>query len=472
MVSGSRALYDACVTLHCKICKIHSMEEILGSFHAPPIYSAVSTVAQILLRNYQFVKSLRDVYIQHPEVDLLAVLLDLRDQFTQVPDEMDLNPLIQICRLAIPGRITVIGCLKWILGALNQLDGANPFKDIFYCKNARCLPAIIEVQPEETVNSALKARFSQKLGNIVFLSGTLRQFPASLECGEVYNLFAVVTQLEQRYCLYLCDLYGWLEITDDAIVERDSYSKSNVCLVAYSCNDTYIDTHRPRRKTKPTRVQSEPVRKNPDAEIQSVAAVCPPVDVEEKKYSLESIFFEASTMKIEKTSASFGDMKQCLAEIDSVLANYEAAGLGTALKVSYRVDNERITKVKPKAFVKEIVMYIEITKTRPLVHEFVNCQFTELQFTCLNSPQIAMNATFGIKQTAESVISFCKRLVEDVLRLDASRVAVFCWDGESAIKLYALTTPTVEEIKNSGSEIMFSIDGSSCDLPVTSVRRY
>ena len=444
------------------------MAEILGAFHAPPIYSAVSTVAQILLRNYEFVKSLRDVYIQHPEVGLLAVLLDLKDQFNQVPDEIDLNPLIQICRLAIPGSITVIGCLKWILEALSQLDGTNPFMNLFYFKSAPFLPAIVEVQPEETFTSALKARLSQnvRLGNIIFVSGTLRQFP---ETFEAYKLFAVVIQLEQKYRLYLCDLYGWLEITDDAIIERESYSKSNVCLLAYTCSDTCIDTHRPRRETKPTRVQSEPVRKNPDAEIQqSLAAVCPPVDVEQKKYSLESLYFEASTMKIEKTSASFGDMKQCLAEIDSVLANYEACELGTALKVSYRVDNGKITRVKPKDFVKEIVMYIEITKTWPLIHQFVDCQFTELQFTCLNSPQIAMNAAFGIKQTAESVISFCKRLVEDVLRLDASRLAVFCWDGESAIKLYALTTPTVEDIKNSGSEIMFSIDGSSCDLPVAS----
>ena len=55
-------------------------DEIVGCFHAHPFYSAISTVAQILLRIDCFVKNLRGAYDLRSDLTLLAALLDLNSQ--------------------------------------------------------------------------------------------------------------------------------------------------------------------------------------------------------------------------------------------------------------------------------------------------------------------------------------------------------------------------------------------------------
>ena len=106
-------------------------DEIVGCFHAHPFYSAISTVAQILLRIDGFVKNLRSAYDLRSDLTLLAALLDLNSQLQVDPEEIDVNPLIQLHGLS-EEPVDVGEYLSSVFTTLRRAFGnENPFAETF-----------------------------------------------------------------------------------------------------------------------------------------------------------------------------------------------------------------------------------------------------------------------------------------------------------------------------------------------------
>ena len=416
-------------------------DEIVGCFHASPFYSGISAVAQILLRINGFVTNLRRAYEMRPDLTLLAALLDLNAQLHADPEDIDVNPLIQLHGLS-DEPVDVGEYLSSVFTTLRSaFSKENPFAETFGKEMA-----VLNVGRGDTVYGAFVKRIPP--APVVFFAG--QSLDVDLTVMDKHNLFAVVCGTNAGYCVYFKDLYGWIMISDEEICECSNFCNTNVCLAAYTSDELSVVTHRPRRETQEQQVPNERHK------------VIEPVPVKslnrepETQYTLILMSFDATTMKMDRTETSYVSEGECLAAINEIIRNYNDPA---SFKVFYQVDDGKLTKVKPTRIKTTVSMYIEVTKQASLIPQFIACKYTDLEFTCWQAEQLTVSAVFEMGQTAKSVVNFCKFLVGDVLRVDTSRLKVFACTSEEVVEIYDFSFMTVEQIKNSESSILFSING-------------
>ena len=412
-------------------------DEIVGCFHAHPFYSAISTVAQILLRIDGFVKNLRSAYDLRSDLTLLAALLDLNSQLQVDPEEIDVNPLIQLHGLS-EEPVDVGEYLSSVFTTLRRAFGnENPFAETFGKDMS-----VLNVGRGDTVYGVFAKQPNP--APVVFVSG--RSLDGDLTEMKKHRLFAVVCQTAAGYCVYFKDLYGWIRISDEEIRECSMYCNTNVCLAAYTSDELSVVTHQPRRETQE---QSTCERHKAIEPVKSLN------HESQMRYSLILMSLDATTMKMDRTETSYASERECLAAIDEIIQNYS----GTDIKVFYQVDDGKLAKAKPKRINATVSMYIEVTRVSSLIPEFVACRYTDLEFTCWTAEQLTVSAVCEMRQTAKSVVNFCKFLVGEVLRVDTSCLKVFACTSDDVVEIYDFSSMTVEQIKNSGSSIVFSING-------------
>ena len=427
-------------------------ESYLGAFHASPVYSGIATVAQILLRTKPFVDKLAEAYNKQPSFNLLAILLDLNAQFHEMPDDVDINPLIQEHGLAVSGFVKVTEYLSECLQFFQAVFGIlNPFGKVFVSGYYENPVLTIKVNKGESVSDSLAIIKAQNLAfsmaNVLFFEGENLAFEEQLE-GHV--LYAVVSQESCGYYLYLRDELGWLMITDNAVLGTDGFDRSDVCLVAYIAKRDMVVTHRPKLEV----VKCEIPSVTSSTEFEQTDGQAPT-----NKYELWVHTLDVSRMKMDTVPHSFATKEECIREMKEIISTYKE--FATALQVRYQVDGGKLTQSAPRDFQSEVALFIEDTKSSwSLLSELLACppQVT-LEVECYNVKQIRMSAIFVSTQKGSDVYYFCKRLLEDVLLVDSSKMKVFCVGTQGIFEIEQYSKVSITRISGEGSKILFSING-------------
>ena len=426
-------------------------ESYLGAFHASPVYSGIATVAQILLRTKPFVDKLAEAYTKEPSFNLLAILLDLNAQFHEMPDDVDINPLIQEHGLAVSGSVNVTEYLSECLQFFQEVFGIlSPFAKVFVSGYYTNPVLTIKVNKGESVGDALartkKQHVTLPLANVVFFEGENLVFEEQLH-GHV--LYAVVCQESCGYYLYLRDEMGWLMITDSAVLGTDGFDSSDVCLVAYIAAKDMVVTHRPRLENEKCAIPSVASSTESEQTDRQVST---------NNYVLWVNTLDVSRMKMDTVTHNFATKEACIREMEEITSTYKGF---TKCQVMYQVDGGKLTELAPRDFQSEVALFIEDTKSSwSLLSEFLACpaQVT-LEVECYNIKQIRMSAIFVSTQKGSDVYDFCKRLLEDVLLVDGSKMRVFCVNAQGIFEIERDSTLSITRISGEGSKILFSING-------------
>lgn len=412
------------------------MTEIFaGAFHTRPIYSGIAAVTQILLRTKYFVDRLKKAYESAPKFHLLAIFVDLNAQIQEIPADMDINPLIHQHGLLESGSVPVGEYLNECLQLLDRALPSRPYKEIFTCDNHEYT---IQVNPGQSVTEAYSISKCRK-GKIVFFEGKSLQFDRLV--GS-YSLYAVVCQTDFGYHLYLRDKNGWLLITDECVLAVDDYARSDACLVAYIDDQNMVITH---RQSPSDTVESQPIS------LPSSSKTTPTSD----NYVFVVHTFDSCRMAMNTVTSTFQTKKECMKELESTVATCHEC----LEKVYFRADSGKLTKTKPLEFVSKIELFIDLARSHSLIPSFLACQNpVMLEFRCRNCEQLRMNAVFAPNQPASDVYGFCKRILDDVLFIDSSRMRVFCTSDVESVEICDWSVRmSVSDIVNSQSIVEFSI---------------